>query len=368
MIYFNDEPVLEDLPVTPELISKRFISLFEMHGIKISEIPEIKGFESISLYELNSTDRLLQKLTPDFLKKTADFFGIRIEWLRSGEPDLYHHRFWYKNLTEFFEDLKEIDFNQIYDPFEIITINDTFDVHLDSYQPFILVLKKHIAEIDDREVFRFYVELEWDWHHAPCRLQAKALATKYYELTHRMIPIYKVDRDTFKQLSNRYITPETEKTKNHKVSFEEFGALDFNYFDGPYEKEERDAVLEEMKEYKIDSINYQYIDEENEPATNETDKVKNSKAGRKPDLGKRELKERFIEMYHQKIQINKISRNQAAAEFYQYLSPDEEKILLRSTKNYDHLNENKLEELITRTIKEYYRDYERNIIRNTKNS
>jgi hypothetical protein len=94
MVYFNDEPVLEDLPGTPELFTKRFISLFEMHGIQVTEIPEVNGFESISLYELNSTDRLLQKLTPGFLKTTAEFFGIRIEWLRSGEHSLYQHRFW----------------------------------------------------------------------------------------------------------------------------------------------------------------------------------------------------------------------------------------------------------------------------------
>lgn len=359
MIYFNDEPVLEDLPVTPELIAKRFISLFEMHGIKISEIPEIKGFESISLYELNSTDRLLQKLTPDFLKKTADFFGIRIEWLRSGEPDLYHHRFWYKNLTEFFEDLKEIDFNQIYDPFEIITINDTFDVHSDSYQPFLLVLKKHIAEIDDREVFRFYVELEWDWHHAPCRLQAKALATKYYELTHRMIPIYKVDRDTFKQLSNRYITPETEKTKNHKVSFEEFGALDFNYFDGPYEKEERDAVLEEMKEYKIDKIDYKYLNEVDEGDSLKKKGARSSKRGRKPSKEKREIKDRFISEYAQKIYKGDISADQAARDFYDRLTPEDERLLFRSQKDYDKATTDELTDRAERTLSDYYSDYKK---------
>lgn len=367
VIYPDDDILLDALPATPELVANRFISIFKMHGIQASEIPEIEGFQNISLYDLNSTDRLLQKLTPDFLKTTAEFFGVRIEWLRSGEPDLYQQKHWYKNLTQFFEDLKDIDFDKVYDPLEIITIHDQFDIHSNEYQPFILVLKKHIAEIDDRAIFKFYVESEWDWHHPPCRLQAKAIATKYYQLTHRMIPIYKVDKDTFQRISHGYISPETSKRKNHKVSFEEYGALNFNHLDEPYEKEERDAVLEEMKYYKIDGINYQYVDVKNEHTTKDNNNVEKSKAGRKPDIRKRELKERFVAKYHQKIQLDEISRTQAAEEFYKSLSPDEEKVLLRSTKNYDHLNDNKLEELIVRTIKEFYRDYEK-IIRNTEKS
>lgn len=99
-------------PATPDLVATRFKQLFSLHGIEVSEIPEIEGFEDISLYDLNSNDRLLQKLTPSFLRKTAEFFGIRIEWLRSGEPILYEHRSWYKSaLPNFFEDLKEIDFD-----------------------------------------------------------------------------------------------------------------------------------------------------------------------------------------------------------------------------------------------------------------
>lgn len=87
---------------TPELTAERFKLLFNRHGVETSEIPEISGFESVSLYDLNSNDRLLQKLTPEFLNKTANFFGVRLEWLRSGEPEMYYKCIWYKYRLKLF--------------------------------------------------------------------------------------------------------------------------------------------------------------------------------------------------------------------------------------------------------------------------
>jgi hypothetical protein len=64
----------DDQPATPELVAQRFKTLFNLHGIETAEIPEIDGFENITLHDLNSDDRLIQKLTPEFLHKTAERF------------------------------------------------------------------------------------------------------------------------------------------------------------------------------------------------------------------------------------------------------------------------------------------------------
>ena len=285
---------------------------------------------------------------------TAEFFGVRIEWLRSGEPDLYQHKHWYKNLNQFFEDLKDIDFDKVYDPFEIITIHDQFDIHSNEYQPFRLILKKHMAEIDDKDIFKFYVESEWDWHHPPCRLQAKAIATKYYQLTHRMIPIYKVDKDTFKRISHGYITPEFSKTKNHKVSFEEYGALNFSHINEPYENEEREAIVSEMEYYKIEGINYKYVNKaDTEESKNNTAKL-SKKSGRKPSKEKREIKDRFVSEYEQRINQGEISADQAARDFYNGLTPEEERLLFRSKKDYDNATNDELTDRAERTLSDYY--------------
>lgn len=193
---------------TPALTAKRFKELFVLHGIEISEIPEVKGFEDITLYDLYSDDRLLHKLTPNFLEKTAEFFGIEIEWLRSGDSMIYFQRNWYKNLPNFFEDLKVVDFTSIYDPFEIITTVDKFDKNSSEYQPFTLILKKYIGHIGEKYIFRYYIESLWNWHHQPCRLQAKALATRYYQLTGRTITISKVSQEQLQKIANGYLPPQ----------------------------------------------------------------------------------------------------------------------------------------------------------------
>lgn len=341
-------------PATPELTAIRFKQLFNLHGIETAEIPEVKGFESITLYDLNSNDRLLQKLTPEFLHKTADTFGIRIEWLRSGEPELYQHRHWYKDsLPKFFDDLKEMDFEETYDPFCIITTQDKFDLRSSDYQPFILILRKKIAEVGDKDVYKYYLESVWDWHHPPCRLQAKGLATKYYQLTRRMVTIYKTSNDNFHRLSEGYIPPNNGLRRLHDISFEEYGALKLPHMK-PYENFEYDAVLEEMKQYCIDGIDFSYIDTESQEK-NEADYSENkSKAGRKPSKEKLDIKIRFIQTYQEKINKREISCARAAREYFANLDEKERVLLFRSATEYEPLTYEEAEKRAERTLTEYY--------------
>lgn len=242
---------------TPEGIIKRVKLLFKLHGVEEAEIPEI--YPEITLPDLQTDSLLLQKLTPDFLKKLSDFFQIRIEWLRSGEPCLFETRGWYKDQTvNFFEDLKSADFARDYNPFEIVTTKDKFNIQDPEHQPFILVIRVPVGYIDGRVIYRYMMESEWHWHHAPCRLGAKAIATRYYQLTHRMIPIYTVSKDNFKKLSAQLVTPYFDKKRNHEVSFEEYGALRFPHLE-PYENHEYEAVIQELKDRRLDSCSYDYL-------------------------------------------------------------------------------------------------------------
>lgn len=347
-------------PATPELTARRFKQLFNLHGIEESEIPEIKGFEDISLYDLNSNDRLLQKLTPDYLHKTADLFGVRIEWLRSGEPTLYQHRNWYKSaLPNFFEDLKEIDFESIYDPFFIVTTTQKLDVNSREYQPFILVLRKHLSELGDKDLYKYYFGSVWDWHHSPCRLQAKGIATQYYKLTGRLITIYQANKETFHKIKEGYKPPLDGLQQCHNISFEEYGALKLPYME-PYEKDEWDAIIKEMEYYKIDSIKYDYLKKDKTHTSEKAKPSQKVKTGRKPNREKRGLKDRFISQYESKIKSNQISCAQAARDFYDSLGPEEEKLLFRSEKDYQKSTPDELRDNALRTLNRYHREYKAN--------
>jgi hypothetical protein len=342
----------DDQPATPELVAQRFKTLFNLHGIETAEIPEIDGFENITLHDLNSDDRLIQKLTPDFLHKTAERFGIRIEWLRSGESNLYSRRYWYKNLKNFFEDLKEVDFEETYDPFFIITTREKLDVHDPEYQPFLVVLRKWLATLDDKDVYRYYTETEWDWHHPPCRLQAKALATQYYKLTRRMVTIYTTDMASFRKMAEGYLPPNVQLARNHKISLEEYGALTLNYRE-PYEQEEFDAIVETMREYEINDISYEYVSKTNQDSESATRPKR--KRGRRPDEKKKEIKDRFLEAYGKKIYREEISAAQAARDFFLTLSEEERAVLFRSPEEYKaQLSYEEAEHRAVRTLTDYY--------------
>lgn len=338
---------------TPELTANRFKLLFNLHGIEISEIPEVKGFESITLHDLNANDRLLQKLSTDFLEMTAEKFGIRMEWLRSGEPKLYSHRHWYKeSIVNFFEDLKEVDFETTYDPFIVITTRDIFDIDNPEYQPFILVLRKYLWTVGEKDIYKYYMESVWDWHHPPCRLQAKALATKYYELTRRIITMYKVNNDTFHKIIEGYIPPHDELLMfNHKVSFEEYAAAELPHIQ-EYEQHEFNAVIRTMKDYRIDAITYRYIRESEDGE--EAIATPKRKVGRKPSRERKEIKERYLEEFGRIISRGEISADKAARDFFKTLSEKERVLMFRSPREYETLTYEEAEERAERTLSEYY--------------
>ena len=340
------------LPATPELVATRFKQLFQLHGIEIPEIPQVEGFQNITLHDLHSDEALLQKLRPRLLQETADTFGIRIEWLRSGEPAMYQHRHWYKSsIKDFFEDLKAVDFESTYDPFIVLTTQEKLDVNNPEYQPFILVLRKHLTTLDDKDVYTYLMESVWDWHHPPCRLQAKALVTQYYKLTHRLVTMFTVDQATFQQIAGGYIPPNGNLSRNHKISFEEYGALKLEYME-PYEKNEFDAVVATIKEHGLDAISHPYVTKSDLGDSNQT--ASKVKRGRQPNHNSREIKERYMEAFGKKISRGEISADQAARDFFAGLTEEERVWLFRSPKEYADLTYEEAEKRAERTLSEYY--------------
>jgi hypothetical protein len=319
---------------TLDVLIKRVKLLFKLHGVAETEIPEF--YKDITLKDLNSDALLIEKLTPEFLQKLADFFGIRIEWLRSGEPELFYTRDWYKDRTKnFFEDLKQTDFDLEHNPFEIITTQKSFDIQSEVHQPFILVIKIPIACIGDRMIYRYMVESEWHWHHAPCRLGAKAIATRYYQLTGRMIYIQTTTKDNFKRLSSQLVTPNFGKGMNHDISFEEYGALEFRHLEEPYESFEYDAIIEEISYRGLEQIQYEYLKSENASSSRvkiQEDKSQHREAAFSSHQKHYQIKKECINFY---MTLPKNTSNvQGAKKFLESLSKDsEEKLKFLSSSN-----------------------------------
>ncbi len=290
----------------------------------------------------------------------ADYFGVRIEWLRSGEPDMYMQRSWYKDwLYKFFIEWKEIDSDELHDPFYILTTTDKFDVYSDEYQPFILVLKKPLAKLNEKDIYQYRFASVWNWNHAPCRLQAKGIATKYYQLTHRMIPMFTTTREDFYKVEQGYIPPNVGR-RNHKVSFEEYAVIKNSYFP-LYEEEEHSAVLEEMEYYKINNITHESTGQDNDDFLDvdngdiELNAKSNQKTrGRKKSKEKQEIKDRFVSEWGKQIESEEISCAEAARQFYLTLSPEDEVLLFRSEKDHQRYAPDIAMENAVRTLQGYY--------------
>ncbi|MBD3668550.1 MAG: hypothetical protein HUJ16_11345 [Kangiella sp.] len=92
---------------TQPVIIKRFLALFENHGVHQNQIPRF--FDGgIELPDLHSNERLLEKLTEDVLEKACDMFGVKREWLDGDSESIYEVKGFYKNVPEFEQHIKSI--------------------------------------------------------------------------------------------------------------------------------------------------------------------------------------------------------------------------------------------------------------------
>ncbi|HNC22634.1 MAG TPA: hypothetical protein PLU52_00400 [Opitutaceae bacterium] len=179
-------------------VAKRFLDLFEAHGVKGTQIPRF--VPAVTLAALQSTEKLLPVLTPPILEQTARLFGIQRVWLEGATDRLYDTRTCYKQPARLFEHLRELPFRQGEFQLRALTSVKELDFQSSEYQPLALVLVEKVAEVDDVDALwpieRYHVYGDsWDWSHFPARIQLKAMARVIDHLGHQPIPIYRVKRN-----------------------------------------------------------------------------------------------------------------------------------------------------------------------------
>jgi len=78
----------------PALVAKRFIQLFDDHGVLLTQIPHF--LPQVGLDALSSTEKLLPALTSPILDRTAKLFGVQREWLDGVSENIYRCRHCHK--------------------------------------------------------------------------------------------------------------------------------------------------------------------------------------------------------------------------------------------------------------------------------
>jgi hypothetical protein len=223
---------------------KRFIEIFEFHGIRKEQIPQI--FSEIRLKDLSSDEAILSVLNNDIIQKTSDLFQINREWIEGETKKIYRTQTYYKNPELFFEKLKRIDYKDTFNSILIFSSETKLDFSSSKNQPIALVLREKIKDIGGKEIFRYYISGDgWNWKNKRGRLQLKAMAKISYEKFKIDIPIYQTSSRNINKTRKGEIVPSfySIKSKTTTLSLENF-SLPPEYY---YESREKEELFEVEK-------------------------------------------------------------------------------------------------------------------------
>jgi hypothetical protein len=98
-------------PAEVDSVANRFIRLFEKHGVLRNQIPRFFG-HGLSLADVDNTEILLTKLTPEILQSACELFAVRLEWLENVDKQIYETHDFYKcpeAYAEFLRDVADIE-------------------------------------------------------------------------------------------------------------------------------------------------------------------------------------------------------------------------------------------------------------------
>lgn len=190
------------------MLADRFIKLFVDHGVEETQIPRV--FPKISLQDLSSKFALIEKLTPSLIDEAARLFNVRSEWLEGVDEEVYPFFSCYKQPQKLLELMQQVDVAVDDYPFRILTSADKLDYLSEKYQPVLIVVLKKITTLNDEDIYRYYLDSQWDWTEAPCRVQLKAMAYQFFNTNKIPIPIYKVSKQAFQDIADRKCIPKQQ--------------------------------------------------------------------------------------------------------------------------------------------------------------
>lgn len=318
----------ENPPDLVNLIPQRFRRLFRDHSVAESQIPRI--FSEITFDDLKSDASLIKKLTPALIDQVAAFFGVRSEWIEAVDDCIYPHRTCYKDPELFFKLFNAIKIDSFDFPLRLIISVEQLDYKSDQYQPVILVLVEKISQIGDDVIYRYHLDDAWDWAHAPCRIQLKAIAKVVYQHLHMPITIHKVSNTAFEAIANKLQIPEPYMRGGlcSNPSLEDY-VMEHKNSAVAKEVDELDQVMSYIDKFGLEALLINKS-EKSTSLTNETqdsDSSLQQKASRARHEPISQLKRECVTFW---LKNKKLSNNETARRFYQSLTPDRKKLLSSS--------------------------------------
>src|SRR5579859_2513732 len=131
-------------------LAKRFIDLFEDHGISRNQIPGFMGYE-LRVADVKNYEVLLPKLSEELLNAVSTKFSIRREWLDGADSQIYPTHDFYKypeNFVAFIEELSKRN------PESDLCGRLLIPAELDDRAPALIILQETIGLIGAKAIYR----------------------------------------------------------------------------------------------------------------------------------------------------------------------------------------------------------------------
>lgn len=146
---------------SPLMVAKRFVQLFDEHGVKRSQIPAFFGHR-LTLEKLKDDETLLAELTESVLDDAVKLFGVRREWLDGESDRIYQQHDYYKHPETFRDDIEECLKNRRPDELGgyVMRLKQQGVRNNDDT---LLVLKEKIGSVGERSIYRFHFSNAWTY-------------------------------------------------------------------------------------------------------------------------------------------------------------------------------------------------------------
>ncbi|EJG0707133.1 hypothetical protein [Vibrio parahaemolyticus] len=140
-----------------ELLSTRLVSVFEAHGVHRNQIPNVIG-HGLTLHDVSSDERLLEKLNNEILASTCNLFGINRDWLDGSSEEVYPTYNFYKYPQKFSNFLSGLVTKCGCENLDGVLLTvDKVDRGTES----VLILQETLGHINNKPYFRYYLCSGW---------------------------------------------------------------------------------------------------------------------------------------------------------------------------------------------------------------
>lgn len=141
----------------PDSIVKRFIQLFENHGVHRNQIPRFFK-HGLTVASVQNNESLLNVLTDDILAEACELFGVRREWLDGADQQAYDTYDFYKQPHKFLKFIKGFMNEASQGNLNgILLIPDSSDNHSRA----LLIIQETIGYIGDKPIYKIYLCNSW---------------------------------------------------------------------------------------------------------------------------------------------------------------------------------------------------------------